>query len=98
MPIDLPELDEVPADQRQQVLEEAVRSVNQTHGRMSNVPHYVGVALTMVIILLMFIAGYGFVAMLLASAPAYVGAMVVGIVLWRRSMVVELRRAIRQKR
>jgi hypothetical protein len=98
MPIDLPELDEGPADQRQQVLEDAVRSVNKTHGRMSNVPHYVGAALTMVIILLMFIAGYGFLAALLAAAPAYVGAMVVGIFLWRRSMVDELRRVIRQKR
>jgi hypothetical protein len=43
MAINIPELDGIPAEQRQSVMEEAVRTVNATHGKMSNVPHMSGV-------------------------------------------------------
>jgi hypothetical protein len=45
MKLDIPELESFPADQRKQLLEVATRSVNASHGRMSNRPHYVGCGL-----------------------------------------------------
>ena len=91
MAINVPELEGLPADQRQSVMEEAVRTVNASHGKMSNVPHYVGCALAAAIIIPLAMMNKGPLIAVLAGAPAYALCLLVGIVLWRRSMVRELR-------
>ena len=94
MAIDVPELEAVPPAERQSVMEEAVRTVNATHGRMSNVPHYVGCALAAAIILPLAAMNKGALVAVLAGVPAYVLCLLVGIVLWRRSMLRELRTVV----
>jgi hypothetical protein len=91
MAIDLPELEAVPPEQRQSVMEEVVRTVNTTHGKMSNVPHYVGCALAAAIILPLALMNRGPLVAVLTGVPAYGLCLLVGIVLWRRSLVRELR-------
>lgn len=91
MAINVPELESIPAEQRQSVMEEAVRVVNASHGKMSNVPHYVGCALAVAIILPLAVMNKGPLLAVLAGVPAYALCLLVGIVLWRRSMVRELR-------
>jgi len=91
MAINVPELETIPAEQRQAVMEEAVRTVNASHGKMSNVPHYVGCALAAAIILPLAVMNKGLLITVLAGVPAYALSLLVGIALWRRSMVRELR-------
>ena len=91
MAINVPELEIIPAEQRQSVMEEAVRTVNATHGKMSTVPHFVGCALAAAIIVPLAMTDKGPLVAVLAGLPAYVLSLLVGIALWRRSMVRELR-------
>lgn len=94
MAISVPGIDRIPVEQRQAVMEEAVRMVNATHGKMSNVPHYVGCALTAAIVLPPAIMNKGLLVAVLVGVPAYAMCLVVGVVLWRRSMVRELRAVV----
>jgi Na+/glutamate symporter len=91
MAINVPELERVPAEQRQALIEEAIRTVKATHGKMSNVLHYFGCALAAAIILPLAVMNKGSLMAVLAGVPAYALCLVVGVVLWRRSMVRELR-------
>jgi hypothetical protein len=91
MAINIPELESIPAEQRQPVMEEAVRAVNATHSKMSKVPHYVGCALMVAIVLPLALTNKGPLVAVLAGVPAYALCLLVGLMLWRRSMVRELR-------
>jgi hypothetical protein len=91
MAINVPELERLPPEQRQSVLEEAARTVNATHGKMSNVPHYVGCGLAAAIVLPLAVMNKGPLVAVLPAALAYMLCLLVGIVLRRRSMVRELR-------
>jgi len=91
-----PELDPVPQDQRWAILTEALRTVNATHGKMGRGPHYAGMALTAIVILPLVIMNVGVISAVFAGMAAYIACLVVGILLWRRAMIRELRRAIAQ--
>jgi len=91
MAIDIPELDAVSPERRQSVMEEALRTVNTTHGKMSNMAHYFGCALAAAIIIPLAMMNKGLLIAALAGVPAYALSLLVGIVLWRRSMIRELR-------
>ena len=91
MAMNVPELESIPAEQRQSVMEEAVRTVNASHGKMSNSPHYVGCALAAAVVLPLAVTDKGPLVAVLAGVPAYALCVAIGIVLWRRSMVRELR-------
>jgi hypothetical protein len=60
-------------------------------GKMSNVPHYVGCALAASIILPLAVMHKGPLVAVLAGVPAYALCLLIGVVLWRRSMVREVR-------
>ena len=94
MAIKIPELEGIPAEERRSVMEEAVRTVNGTHGRMGNVPHYVGCALTIAIVVPLAVMNKGAVVAVLAGLPAYALSLLIGVLLWRRSMVRELRAVV----
>jgi hypothetical protein len=94
MPIHVPELERIPADQRQSVLEEAVRTVNATHGKMPNTAHYVGCAAAAAIVLPLAIMGKGMLVAVPAGMLGYASSLAIGFVLWRRSMVRELRSVV----
>jgi hypothetical protein len=94
MALDVPELDRISPEQRQSVMEEAVRTVNVTHGRMSNVPHYVGCVLAAVIILPVALMNNDVLVAVLVGVPAYFLCLLVGILRWRRSMLRELRAVV----
>jgi hypothetical protein len=94
MAINVPELERVPAEQRQSVLEEAVRTVNGTHGKMSNVPHYVGCALMATTVLPLAVMNKGAFVAVIAGVPVYALSLLIGILLWRRSMTRELRAVV----
>ena len=96
MDLRFPELDPVPQDQRWAILTEAVRTVNATHGKMGRGPHYAGMALTAIVILPLVIMNVGVISAVFAGMAAYIACLVVGILLWRRAMIRELRRAIAQ--
>jgi hypothetical protein len=93
---DVPELDGVPPEQREVLLQEAVRRVNTTHGRMGNGPHYVGCILVALIAGPLAIMEKGYLIGIAAAVPAYFASQLVGVVLWRRSMHRELRRLVQQ--
>jgi hypothetical protein len=94
MAINVPELESLPLDQRQSVLEEAIRNVNATQGKMPNTAHYVGCGLSAAVALVLEFMGKGLVIVMLVGVPMYMGSLAVGIVLWRRSMARELRKVV----
>jgi hypothetical protein len=85
---------DIPHDERLALLEEAFRTVEASHGCMSNVPHYIGCILTGVIVVSMMFAGMGIVWCVIAGAPAYFGALITGVIMWRRSVSLELQRVV----
>src|SRR5256885_16790892 len=85
MGIKVPELESIPEDQRRSVLDEAIRTVNTTHGKMSNVFHYVGCALVAAIVLPMAVTGKSIVAAALAGVAGYVLCLIVGFLDWGRA-------------
>jgi Na+/glutamate symporter len=90
------ELEQLPPDQQQAVVEEAIRSVTASHGQMSNVAHYVGCALVAIVVLSMIMAGQSMPVTILAALPAYPGSLLVGYFLWRRSVEAEVNKVVRQ--
>jgi hypothetical protein len=90
------DLEQLPPDRQQAVLEEAIRSVTASQGQMSNVAHYVGCALVAIIVLSMIIAGQSMLLAILAAFPAYPGSLLVGYFLWRRSVEAEVNKVVRQ--
>ena len=94
MRIRVAELDQLPLDQQRAVMEEALLLVKTSHGQMSNAAHYVGCALSVVVVSWIVIAGRGMFFAILAGAPAYFGSLLVGFFMWRRSIAVELQKVI----
>ncbi len=94
MILNIPELETVPADQRQALLEEAVRQTNATHGKMSPIPHYVGCALSIAIVLSLAIMNRPLLIAMLAGGTAYVASLLIGVLMWRRSQVRAVRAAL----
>jgi hypothetical protein len=95
MRIDIPELMSLPADERQSIIDAASRSVNATHGRMGNAPHYVGAALVAGAVLWGLWAGHGLVWCVSLGVLLYFGVMAVGVVGWQWSMAVAVKQFIR---
>jgi hypothetical protein len=96
IPIRLKEFEQLSPDQRQAVLEEAFLSVDVSHGQMSNVAHYVGCTLIVILVLLMMITGQSILLAILAGIPMYFGSLAVGLFFWRRSITLELEKVIKQ--
>jgi hypothetical protein len=94
--IRLREFEQLPPDQQQAVFNEALSRTRAAHGQMSNVAHYVGCALTIIIVLLTMMTGQSIFVAILAGIPAYFGSLAVGFFLWRRSISFELEKVIRQ--
>ena len=94
MAINIPELERIPAEQRQAVLEEAAQIVKATHGKMGNVPHYVGATLVCVVVTPLALLDKGILVSVLAGVPVYPASIFFGILLWRRSMHRELRKVV----
>ena len=94
--IRLLELDQLPPDQQRAVFDQALSLVEASHGQMSNMAHYVGCALTAIIVLLMAMTGQSIFLAILAGIPAYFGSLLVGFFLWRKSIAIELEKVIRQ--
>lgn len=91
MAINFAELEGVPQDQRQSVMQEAVRTVNGTHGKMSRASHYIGCAMAAAVILPLAAMDRGPLVAVPAGVSAYAVCLLVGMALWRRSMTRELR-------
>src|SRR5262245_23269033 len=93
MAIQIPELERIPAEQRQSVLEEAVRMVNATHGKTTT-PAFVGCGLAAAMVVTLAVMNKGPLLAVMAALPAYAAGMLIGVAWWRRSMVREVRAVV----
>lgn len=95
MRIEVPELEGFSAEQQEELLNAAAKSVRATHGRMSNVPHYIGCALTAISVAAFALTNQGLVIATVVGATVYLGCLTIGFLLLRYSLLRETRRVLR---